>query len=261
MDTCWKMSPPRSHYALCTCTCILVVGGTKERTGLLRVRVIENSRNHFENSEVAFAQPTLRREVAVLRAAPRTLRRRISLTMPPLVAILLLAIHVASVVSAPPGPWALLNASRLASLSLADMAYQTDSSASTTLIVRGRFDSGPFSTLDATNSPRTVAHLFVETALFLPSTSNTTGAWAPGSKGMVLSVNMDGSSVDSPSSTMLADLAVELGVPLIAAWYNTSVPRAFGYQGMNSLNAVTMQAMPHRHPCNITSDQGERLHV
>ena len=56
---------------------------------------------------------------------------------------------------------------------------------------------------------------------------------------------------------MLADLAVELGVPLIAAWYNTSVPRAFGYQGMNSLNAVTMQAMPHRHPCNITSDQGE----
>ena len=178
--------------------------------------------------------------------------------MPPLVAILLLITNVVSAVRAPPtGPWALLNASRLASLSLADMAYQTDASASTTLIVRGRFDSGPFSTLDATNSPRTVAHLFVETALFLPSTSNTTGAWAPGGKGMVLSVNMDGSSADSPSSPMLADLAVELGVPLIAAWYNTSVPRAFGYQGMNSLNAVTMQAMPHRHPCNITSDQGE----
>ena len=152
------------------------------------------------------------------------------------------------------GPWLLLNATQLASLSLKDMSY-TPISYDGGNIYTGSFSSGSFSTLDASHLPRTVADLYVQTALYLPDNNNASGLWSSGGAGMVVSLNMDGSSKDAPSSQVLSDLALELGIPILSTWYNASIPQAFGYEGINLLNAASMQAMPYRHPCNLTDVQ------
>ena len=148
------------------------------------------------------------------------------------------------------GPWTLLNASLLASLSLSDVSYVTTFQTNT--VVRGSFDAGPFSTLNAHNLPQTVPSTMVETALFLPS-----GTWNAGGFGMVIAASL-GSSPDAPSESMLQDLASELNLPILAAWFNVSLPRAFGYKGMNGISAVTLRAMPFHTPCHLTNIQDLR---
>ena len=149
------------------------------------------------------------------------------------------------------GPWTLLNVSSISTLSLNDMSYKTKSSTST--IILGSFDTGPFSTLNSNNMPQTVPNTIVDTALYLPAINNKSGAWITGGYGMVISASL--SAADAPSESHLLELAKELGIPILSASYNNSVPHSFGYKGMNGISAVTLQAMPYKNPCNISSVQ------
>jgi hypothetical protein len=118
--------------------------------------------------------------------------------------------------------------------------------ATNTSVIKGTFDVGAFTTLNAQGQTQTESSNIAQTELFLPSVGNLT----PGGFGVV-SAGDTNNAKSSPSSSQMQDLADETGVPTLLVTFASSVPHAFGYSGLNGLSAVTMEAMPAHNPCHL----------